>query len=334
MRRLFFFSRSLLALASLSSLAACRPTVGRTCSDADMQSARTLVYDARGNPAYAGQALLIGSCAGGGSFCHAAGATRRYGAPADLNFDPLLADDLHNTDPDTGMARLYAAQLRIHHQRDDVYGTVVDGSMPPGNAGRSTDAGPFVLFADGASESTPLPGLDTNEGLEMLRVWLACGSPVVQATSDLPAASCTRDTDCAPLPICDAASARCVPVGAVATPHAITVQPTWTSIYASIVRPTCALEACHGETGAADSGQLDLSTASGAFDALVNVSALSSECGTRLVPGDPASSFLVAKLEGTQDPVSCGTEMPPGATLPAEQIAVIRQWITEGAQQN
>lgn len=328
------FLRAILALASLSSLSACRATVGHACSDADMHSAQTLVYDAQGNPAYAGQAIMLASCAGGGSFCHSASATRRYGAPADLNFDPLLADDAHNTDPATGMAHLYASQLLIHRDRDDIYATVLDGSMPPGNAGRDTDTGPFMQFAPGASEGTPLPGLGTVEGVELLRVWLACGSPVIQATTDTPPASCTRDSDCSPLPLCDLATSRCVPVGTVAAPHAVTVAPTWTSIYSSIVRPTCAIEACHGASGAELSGQLDLSTPSIAYAALVDVGATSSSCGTRIVPGDPGSSFFVAKIEATQDPTSCGTEMPPGTSLPADQLAAIRAWISAGAMQD
>ncbi len=332
MRRLFL--RAILALASLSSLAACRATVGHACSDADMHNAQTLVYDAQGNPAYAGQAIMVASCAGGGSFCHAANATRRYGAPADLNFDPLLADDSHNADADTGMAHLYAAQLLIHRDRDDIYATVVDGSMPPGTAGRTTDTGPFMQFPDGASQGTPIPGLDTVEGVELLRVWLACGSPVIQATSDTPPASCTRDSDCSPLPLCDLATSRCVPVGTVAAPHAVSVAPTWTSIYSTIVRPTCAIEACHGASGAEFSGQLDLSTSSIAYAALVNVGAQSSSCGTRIVPGDADSSFFVAKVEATQDPMNCGTEMPPGAVLPPEQVAAIRAWVAAGAMQD
>jgi len=330
MRRTF---RVFSILIAVLSIVGCRPTVGHECSPQDMALARTLVYDSNGSPAFAGQAMMIGSCAGGGSFCHADGATRRYGAPFDLNLDPLLADDAHNADVSAGMQHLFDAQIRIHHDRDSIYQTVLNGSMPPGQAGVDTLARAYQTYS-ASGEPSPMPGLNTVEGVELLRVWLACGSPVVQGTSAVTPPACTRDADCSPVPICDGALSRCVSVGYVEPARQVSIAPTWASIYSNIVSPTCAIAACHGTDGAAFSGNLDLSSPAIAYAAMVNVPALTPSCGTRIVPGNPSGSFLVAKLENTQDVANCGLSMPPDTSLSSDQLAAVRQWITAGAPQD
>lgn len=327
--------RSWVLLGAVAPLVvACRPGVGQ-CSEADMRSARTIVYDSTGAPAYAGQAILIGSCAGGGSFCHSESATDRYGAPAALNFDPILADDPRYPDEPTGAAHLYAAQLRAHHERDDVYGTVYDRTMPPGQAGLDTQTAPYRMYAsDSDTVGVQMPGLDTNEGLELLRAWLACGSPVVEATAPIAIQTCTSNQDCAPVHLCDTSASQCVPVGAIVARHAGGTTAHWSSIYASIVGPVCATPACHGAAGAAFAGDLDLSSAGTAYAALVGVGPHAPGCGTRVTAGSPDASFLVAKLEGTQDPLTCGATMPSGSMLPPDQIALVRAWIAAGALQD
>lgn len=54
----------------------------------------------------------------------------------------------------------------------------------------------------------------------------------------------------------------------------------------------------------------------------------------RVVPGDPDNSYIVMKLEGTHiEHGGIGAQMPFGAPpLTKEQIALIRQWIAEGAR--
>jgi mono/diheme cytochrome c family protein len=61
----------------------------------------------------------------------------------------------------------------------------------------------------------------------------------------------------------------------------------------------------------------------------------------RVKPGRPDESYLIQKLEGTHAcnaaacPTSCGGRMPPlGDPLSPEQIAQIRDWILQGAQNN
>jgi hypothetical protein len=49
----------------------------------------------------------------------------------------------------------------------------------------------------------------------------------------------------------------------------------------------------------------------------------------RVDPGDPDNSYLVQKVEGT---AAVGGRMPLGGSrIPQEEIDLIRQWISEGA---
>ena len=108
------------------------------------------------------------------------------------------------------------------------------------------------------------------------------------------------------------------------------LEPTLSSIQANILNLNCALSGCH-LGGAAPFG-LDLSTGN-AHGNLVNIG--STQCGglPRVSPGDPDNSCIVRKLEG--GPGISGLQMPRGrAPLPQEQIAIIRQWIADGAQDN
>lgn len=50
------------------------------------------------------------------------------------------------------------------------------------------------------------------------------------------------------------------------------------------------------------------------------------DAGPAIVPGDPAASLLVAKVERRHRP-----SMPPRSKLPAEAVARIRAWIAAGA---
>jgi hypothetical protein len=93
---------------------------------------------------------------------------------------------------------------------------------------------------------------------------------------------------------------------------------------------------CHDATlvGLPSYPQLSL-TAGDAYGALVNHPADETCGGTRVVPGDPAASYLVQKI--TQTTPCSGLRMPrpfeigPGVPLTAAQIATITQWITAGA---
>ena len=74
---------------------------------------------------------------------------------------------------------------------------------------------------------------------------------------------------------------------------------------------------CHGGAGG-----LLLDTYEGLIDG--------GDSGALVVPGDPDASLLIGRLDG-----SVGDQMPLMApALSANEIAVIRTWIAEGAQNN
>jgi len=108
--------------------------------------------------------------------------------------------------------------------------------------------------------------------------------------------------------------------------------PTFDSIQANVFTPNCAVSGCHGGAAAQQGLRLD---AGFAYGNLVNVdSPRDPNPGAptliRVVPGNPDSSFIIHKLEGTQ---TLGDRMPDGGPyLQQSTIDVIRLWIANGAQ--
>jgi hypothetical protein len=108
------------------------------------------------------------------------------------------------------------------------------------------------------------------------------------------------------------------------------VQPIFTN--------SCALSGCH--TG--DSPPLGLNLSAGnAYANTVNVPASETASTTmlmRILPGQPDSSYLVHKIQGThldEDVGGSGSRMPlSGCCLSSGQIATIRDWIAAGAVNN
>ncbi len=325
-------SGSLVAAGLLSTvfLGGCPATVGDSC---DLARARRVAYSSDGLPAYEGQALLITSC-GGSSYCHTQSPTSpmvsRFGAPADLVFDPLIIDGA--ADEAEAQARLLRAVSVTHRHRDEVYASVVSGVMPPRGRTPVPDlreaAAAYRTYAGAAdAEGTPLPGVQTTEGEEILRNWLACGSPVVERTTEpstvLP---CTANADCDVTRACDLDLGECRPVGDIVARRATELTPTWSSIHANVIRPSCATVGCH--IGASAFNMLDLSNRDDAYMALTTRDA-SAGCGMRsyVTGGDPAMSVLIDKLQVMP---SCGGRMPPSG-LSADTVAVITEWVMNGA---
>lgn len=94
---------------------------------------------------------------------------------------------------------------------------------------------------------------------------------------------------------------------------------------------------CHND----QSGMLhiDPADANGTWGALVKVDAAIVGAGKRVVPGDPAHSFLYRKLINDLKPDD-GVPMPKSglatgwSKLPADQIEMLRCWILAGAKNN
>jgi hypothetical protein len=95
------------------------------------------------------------------------------------------------------------------------------------------------------------------------------------------------------------------------------------SIQRHVFTPVCTV--CHA--GAAAPLGLRLEEGA-AYAMLVNAPSVEEPSLNRVEPGDPDASYLIRKLEGTAG----GTRMPLNAPpLPPGTIAVIRQWILDGA---
>lgn len=101
---------------------------------------------------------------------------------------------------------------------------------------------------------------------------------------------------------------------------ALGCSPTNEGVRDSIFLPTCATQGCH-DTGTAAAG-LDLFISDPS--SLVGRPSGSCDGEILVVAGDPGASFLIAKLG---DAPGCGGSMPPGQSLPGEEIACLETWI-------
>ena len=102
--------------------------------------------------------------------------------------------------------------------------------------------------------------------------------------------------------------------------------PTLASLEDQYFGPSCTFSSCHDSDNPA--GALDL-TPGNAYDSIVWVPAQADSAAMLIESGDPDSSYLVARVEGTT-----GVFMPPGITEPLDpdcRIATLRAWILAGA---
>jgi hypothetical protein len=103
---------------------------------------------------------------------------------------------------------------------------------------------------------------------------------------------------------------------------------TFTEIQTQVLNVSCATVGCH--SGGTPPAGLDLSAS--AYARLVNVASVEVPSARRIVPGDPASSYLIQKIEGT---AAVGARMPFGGPyLDAATISRIRAWVSAGAPNN
>jgi hypothetical protein len=98
------------------------------------------------------------------------------------------------------------------------------------------------------------------------------------------------------------------------------------SIQEHVFTPICTV--CHAGGSAPQGLRLD---ATNSYALLVGVPSTEVPSMLRVKPGDPDNSYVIQKLEGH---AAVGAQMPfGGPPLAAATIAVIRQWITDGALQ-
>lgn len=89
---------------------------------------------------------------------------------------------------------------------------------------------------------------------------------------------------------------------------------------------------CHDGSNLSTLENLDLRTAPGSFETLVNVESSQAQPATLVVPGESDNSYLINKLLGTGIAPDTGL-MPLGATEPLcdAKIDGVRAWIDAGA---
>lgn len=141
----------------------------------------------------------------------------------------------------------------------------------------------------------------------------------------IPEVAVGGDTYRATLAITDAATYTFVLSSATKTAAAATLS----QLQAEVFTPRCSF--CHTGGGSALPGAMNL-TDGNAFANLVNVASRESTGLMRVAPGDAANSYLVRKLEGTNN---VGARMPLGGPyLDADTLARIKSWIASGAPNN
>ena len=233
-------------------------------------------------------------------FCHAAAATAetRFGAAFGFDFD-LTPSSSAESRP-----MLDAAREFVMAEAGPIFEEVDKKRMPP--FGSSS----LIVHANVSrytrEDGTRMEHVDSIEGLDRFRNWLACGSPVVDHID--------------------------------VTPQGPSVEPNFPSIWEKVLNQECAVS-CHNPDagGIFTSNQLDLSTEQIAYDSLVGVVAQGSQCAsaaqTRVVASQPAESLLMQKLRGTEG--VCGDPMPLGENgLEETTLSAIEEWIANGALRN
>ncbi len=105
---------------------------------------------------------------------------------------------------------------------------------------------------------------------------------------------------------------------------------SFAQLQSQIFTPICS--GCHSGVGTSLPGSMNL-TAGNAFASLVNVASIERPTLKRVNPGDPASSYLIQKLEGSAG--IAGARMPFGGPfLDQTSIDQVAAWISQGAANN
>jgi hypothetical protein len=150
-----------------------------------------------------------------------------------------------------------------------------------------------------------------------LRTW--CGAAAVAAAATLLAA-CGGGSG-------EGLDSNGRPIGEGGGNNGSGLAPTFSSIQREVLTPRCTV--CH--SGAAAPAGLRLDEGS-SYGLLVGVASRESGGTQRVAPGRPNDSYLVHKIEGR---AAVGARMPLGGPyLDDATIAVIREWIARGAQNN
>ena len=106
--------------------------------------------------------------------------------------------------------------------------------------------------------------------------------------------------------------------------------PTFTQLKTEIFQPRCGNAAgCH-----ADNPVRGVDLLVDPFATLVDKASVTDPTKKYVVPGEPENSLLLTILKGpvdAGDPALATRQMPPGFSLPEEELANIEAWIAAGA---
>jgi hypothetical protein len=109
--------------------------------------------------------------------------------------------------------------------------------------------------------------------------------------------------------------------------------PVWGYISPAIIQPNCATSSCHSKASAV--AGLDLSTIASGYDSLLNLK-LAKRDASKMEPPramvikfnpDESRMLHMLRADGAR-------RMPPDRPLAGGDVALIEQWILEGAQDN
>lgn len=103
----------------------------------------------------------------------------------------------------------------------------------------------------------------------------------------------------------------------------------------------CASPSCHGDPNSTRVGIHLLVNDTDAVYTELQRESPTAKGAKLVVPGNPAKSFLFAKINGDEGDFdsmctvpACGENMPPGSKIPSMDRDTVSQWITEGAMKN
>ena len=319
--------RTAIAIACLLSASlgiGCSPSLG----PCDEDLAARYVVDGEGRIVYAGQALLHDTCASGRCHSEAATGSGREGVPHGLDYDlPVgTVDDLGRPD-EAFLERLQAGVNSVGGDRAAIWAQVERGYMPPYDTdvdGLASGGHRFVDFDLGrCSIGDRLPSVRTPEGRAILREWLACGAPVVEASD--PALARFEDGEAGQRsPVCEEDT---TPGGDL-----------FMRVYDDVLATKCA-GACHAPGGTNES--LDFSTPMRAFEGLTTQTSTVTEgcdasiAGALVDTTNVDASYLLHKMSDASIPRAdrpiCGKVMPVGDPPLVRGAALVRAWIEAGA---
>ncbi len=216
----------------------------------------------------------------------------------------------------------FPSQIVVTFNRDVRVSTVANASVElsasGGDAsfsdGNEMGITPTAISAGGTTATIDLSGVTVADDTFEIKLKGTGGEPIADLNGNI----LDGDSD-------TSAGGDFISVFSVATSSTV----TFTSIQNSIFTPSCALSGCHA--GASPQQGMNLSQGL-AYNAIINVASNEQNALLRVNPGNPDQSYLVQKVEGT---AAVGGRMPLGGPpLSNDLIQALRQWITEGAQNN